>query len=64
MPSSAHAQAARIALAISQQPDSSTSKAIMKEHYRYWDSIDFNDMKELFGGNITDDNILLVINMH
>ena len=39
-----------------QQPDSSISKAIMTQH-NLWDSIDVNDMKELFGGNITDDNI-------
>jgi len=29
----------------------------MTQHHWYWDSIDMNDMKDLFGGEITDDNI-------
>ena len=50
-----------LAITSSQQPDSSISKAIMKDHYRQWESIDFNDMKDLFGGEITDDNIRQVL---
>ena len=52
----------KLCLAItSKQPDSSISKAVMAQHYHLWDSIDFNDMKELFGGVITDDNIRWVL---
>jgi len=51
----------KLCLAISQQPDSLVSKAIMTQHYHLWDSIDLNDMKELFGGDITDDNVRWVL---
>jgi len=34
----------------------------MTQHYHKWDSIDFNDLKDLFGGSdITDDNLLWVL---
>ena len=34
----------------------------MKDHYHLWESIDFNDMKDLLGGGeITDDNIRQVL---
>ena len=47
-----------LAITSHSQPNSSISKAIMTQHYHLWESIDFNDMKELFGANdITDDNI-------
>ena len=58
-----HTSSLKLCLAItSKQPDSSISKAIMKEHYHLWKSIDMNDMKELFGvDDITDDNIRQVL---
>jgi len=46
-----------LAITSKQQSDSSISKAIMKEHYHLWESIDMNDMKDLFGEEITDNDI-------